>query len=62
MERLTQYVLLSDGNSSILRLCCCNDEYLDMNHAMNGLYFGEILDTLKPEVLRKNNKKSASRE
>lgn len=54
-------MLLSGGDSLILRPYCGNVENLDRNHPMDDLYFGGIYDTLKPEVMRNENKKIVSK-
>lgn len=53
---LTQRVVLSDGNSLVLRVRCADVENLNSNHTMNGLYFEGIYNTMKREVMRSDKK------
>lgn len=56
MEVLMRHILLSAGDSLVLRLRCGSAKYLDRNHSMDSSYFRDICDTLKREVMKNEGK------
>lgn len=56
LKVLRQQILQSDYDSLVLRTRCLNVETLNRSHRINGLYFGDIHDTLKRKVMRSKNK------